>query len=74
MDAVSTIVNRPGEAFVLDMASDPRSIFGGLLAGCISDEYDRPGKVLAEGALLMVLGAFCSVATTYLLSLAGFLV
>ena len=57
------------------MAPDPMSTFGGLLAGCISDEYAKPEKrVLAEGAVLMILGACCSVATTYLLSMVGFFV
>jgi len=56
------------------MPPDPGSTFGGLLAGCISDEYEkRDRKLLAEGVLLLLLGACCSVVTTYALSLAGFL-
>lgn len=57
------------------MPRDPGTTFGGLMAGCISDEYEkRDRKLLAEGALFVLLGAVCSVATTYALSLAGFLV
>ncbi len=57
------------------MSQDPGSIFGGLLAGCISDEYEKQErKVLAEGVLFLILGAVSSVATTYMLSLAGLLV
>ena len=57
------------------MPPDPGTTFGGLLAGCISDHYDEPEKkVLAEGVLFLLLGAVCSVATTYVLSLAGLLV
>ncbi len=54
------------------MPQDPGSIFGGLLAGCIRDDYlkeDR--KTLAEGVMFLIFGAVSSVLTTYLLSLAG---
>ena len=57
------------------MPPDPGSTFGGLIAGCFSDEYVREDrKALAEGVLFLILGAVCSVATTYALSLAGLLV
>jgi hypothetical protein len=57
------------------MPQDPGSTFGGLLAGCIRDDYVKEDrKMLAEGVLFMLLGAVCSVATTYALSLAGLLV
>jgi len=54
------------------LPQDPGSIFGGLLAGCIRDEYlKEERKMLAEGVLFVILGACTSVLTTYLLSLAG---
>jgi hypothetical protein len=57
------------------MPQDPSSTFGGLLAGCIRDDYVKEDrKILAEGVIFLLLGAVCSVATTYALSLAGFLV
>lgn len=57
------------------MSQDPGSIFGGLLAGCISDDYvRRDKKMIAEGAAFLLLGACSSVATTYALSIAGILV
>jgi hypothetical protein len=47
-------------------------LFGGLLAACIRDDYVKEnGKILAEGVLFVVLGACSSLATTYVLSLAG---
>ena len=56
------------------MSQDPGSTFGGLLAGCISDEYPEPEKrAVLEGVAFVLLGAASSVATTYLLSLAGIL-
>jgi hypothetical protein len=56
------------------MPRDPGSIFGGLLSRCISDEYhQQERKILAEGVVFLVVGAFSSVATTYLLSMAGIL-
>lgn len=58
----------------LDMPPDPGSTFGGLLLGCIRDDYlkeDR--KTIAEGVIFLLFGAVCSVVTTYLLSLAGLL-
>lgn len=75
MDPFSTTVNRPGRQFLRqELPQDPGTLFGSLLAGCIRDEYlkdDR--KVLAEGVIFLILGACSSVATTYLLSLAGVL-
>ncbi len=57
------------------MSEDPSSIFGSLMLGCIRDEYAHDDKgVLVEGAVFLVLGVFASVATTYLLSLAGIFV
>jgi len=54
------------------LPQDPGSIFGGLLAGCIRDDYLKEDKkMLAEGVLFLVFGACSSVLTTYLLSLAG---
>jgi len=55
------------------LSQDPGSTFGGLLAGCIRDDYvKQERKILAEGIIFLILGAASSVATTYLLSLAGF--
>jgi hypothetical protein len=57
------------------MPRDPGTIFGGLLAACIRDDYVKEDKkVWAEGVLFVVLGACSSVITTYFLSLAGILV
>jgi len=57
------------------MSQDPGSYFGGLLMKCIRDDYLKEDKkVLAEGVVLLILGASSSVATTYLLSLAGIFV
>ena len=57
------------------MSKDPGSTFGRLLAGCIRDDYVKQERqILAEGVLFLVLGAVSSVATTYVLSLAGILV
>ena len=56
------------------MPQEPGTIFGGLLAGCISDDYIKPDKkMIAEGVVFLILGAFSSVATTYLLSMVGIL-
>lgn len=55
------------------MSKDPGSLFGNLTSVCIRDSFPDEGRVLAEGVLLLVLGACSSVATTYLLSLAGLL-
>ena len=76
MDRISTIVNRPEGPFQRsEMPQDPGSTFGGLLLGCISDAYQKQDrKTLAEGVLFMIFGVACSVATTYALSMAGFLV
>ncbi|MDA4124586.1 MAG: hypothetical protein OK438_03945 [Thaumarchaeota archaeon] len=57
------------------MSQDPASIFGGLMLGCIRDRYVGEGRrVLVEGAVSLALGLCASVATTYLLSLAGIFV
>lgn len=56
------------------MPQDPASIFGGLLARCISDESVEPEKKLLESVFFLLLGTICSVATTYALSAAGLLV
>jgi hypothetical protein len=56
------------------MAKDPMSSFGNLMLGCISDDYIRQERrVVLEGVLFLVLGVCASLATTYLLSLAGVL-
>ena len=56
------------------MPQDPGSTFGGLTSGCINDNYEEQDrKVIAEGVLFMVLGVVCSIATTYVLAWAGFL-
>jgi hypothetical protein len=58
-----------------ELPQDPGSTFGGLLAGCISDDYVKEERrVITEGVLFLILGACSSVATTYLLSLAGIFV
>jgi len=50
------------------------SSFGGLMLGCISDEYTRHEKgTFWESVLFLALGVCTSVVTTYLLSLAGIL-
>ena len=57
------------------MPRDPGSIFGGLLAACIRDDYVKEDrKMIAEGVVFLILGALSSVLTTYILSLAGILV
>ena len=56
------------------MPRDPSSTFGRLLAGCISDAYQKRDRKTLEGVLFMMAGVACSVATTYALSLAGLLV
>jgi hypothetical protein len=40
---------------------------------CVSDEYLKDKKILAEGVLFVILGAASSFVTTYLLSAAGIL-
>ena len=56
----------------MELSRDPGSTFGGLLAGCIRDDYVKDEKrVLTEGVVFLILGAISSVATTYLLSVAG---
>ncbi len=57
------------------MPPDPGVVFGNLLSGCIRDvwvEQDRMAVV--EGVMFLILGAASSVATTYLLSMAGIFV
>lgn len=55
-----------------DLSGDPGSIFGGLFSACIRDSYVKEDrKLVAEGAAFLLLGALCSIATTYVLSLAG---
>lgn len=57
------------------MTRDPGSLFGGLFSVCIRDDYVKEDrKIMAEGVLFLIFGALSSVATTYLLSLAGILV
>ena len=57
------------------MARDPMSTFGNLMLGCISDEYKPKERAVAiEGVVFLALGVCASVATTYLLSLAGIFV
>jgi hypothetical protein len=75
IDLSSTTVNRTSALFrSTELPQDPGTIFGGLLAGCIRDDYVKEDrKTAAEGVLFLLLGACCSVATTYVLSLAGFL-
>jgi hypothetical protein len=56
------------------MAKDPMSSFGKLMLRCISDEYvQQEMTVVLEGILFLALGVCASLATTYLLSLAGIL-
>ncbi|HKT21024.1 MAG TPA: hypothetical protein VJR06_00165 [Nitrososphaerales archaeon] len=55
------------------MPQGPGSIFGGLLSVCVSDNYVKDKKLLAEGVLFLALGAVSSVVTTYILSSAGLL-
>ena len=56
------------------MPKDPISSFGNLMLGCISDDYTRQDRGVAlESVLFLALGVCASVATTYLLSLAGIL-
>jgi len=57
------------------LPQDPGSTFGGLLAGCIRDDYLKEDRrMVTEGVLFVILGACSSVFTTYILSLAGILV
>jgi hypothetical protein len=57
------------------MSQDPSSTFGGLMLGCIRDKYvGESKKVLLESAASLVLGLCTSVATAYVLSLAGIFV
>jgi hypothetical protein len=75
MTSPQSLIDLKGVFRTPEMSQDPSSTFGGLLAGCISDAYQKQDrKTLAEGVLFMILGAACSVITTYVLSLAGVLV
>jgi len=57
------------------MTPDPGKMFGNLLRSCISDRYEKSrGGIAAEDILFLALGLGSSIATTYLLSLAGILV
>jgi hypothetical protein len=72
IDLLSTTVNRPEPWFQFGLPPDPGSIFGGLLAGCIRDDYLKDdNRFVAESALFLVLGAVSSLVTTYLLSAVG---
>ena len=55
------------------MSQDPASVFGNLVMRCISETYKEKSKALTEGVVVAVLGFLSSVATTYLLGLAGVL-
>ena len=56
------------------MPPEPGVIFGRLLFGCIRDQYTKDdSRIGSEGVLFMVMGMVSSVATTYLLSMAGVL-
>jgi hypothetical protein len=70
-----SLISLKGRSWNLRLPQDPGSTFGGLLLGCIRDEWLKDDKkVLAEGVIFLLLGAVSSVATGYLLSLAGILV
>ena len=57
------------------MTPDPGKMFGNLLRSCISDRYEKSrGGIAAEDIVFLALGLGSSMATTYLLSLAGILV
>jgi len=72
IDRLSTTVNRRGADFEGLLPQDPGSIFGGLLAGCIRDDYLKDdNRFVAESAFFLVLGAVSSIVTTYLLSVVG---
>jgi len=69
IDRLSTTVNRREAGFEVLLPQDPGSIFGGLLAGCIRDDYLKDdNRFVAESAFFLVLGAVSSIVTTYLLS------
>ncbi len=56
------------------MPPDPVAVFGRLLFGCIRDVYLKDdSKVGPEGVLFLAMGVISSLATTYLLSMAGVL-
>jgi hypothetical protein len=50
------------------------SFFGGLLRGCIRDDYVEDGNAVRDSVLFTLLGMGCSVLTVYLLSTLGFFV
>jgi len=53
------------------LSQDPGVVFGGLLSGCIRDDYAADRRRLArDGLIVMVLGVGSSFLTTYLLSFA----
>jgi hypothetical protein len=57
------------------LPQDPGTLFGGLFAKCIRDEYIKEDRrVLVEGFLFLIFGACSSILTTYFLSLAGIFV
>jgi sugar phosphate permease len=57
------------------MPKDPLSIFGSLLAACISDAYRTQDRgIMVEGVVFLAFGAAASLATTWLLSSFGLLV
>jgi hypothetical protein len=56
------------------LTRDPMSSFGNLMLRCISDEYaHKEIGVVLESVVFLALGVCASIATTYLLSLAGIL-
>lgn len=57
------------------MSRDPASTFGNLMLGCIRDRYLEEDRMeVIQGAAALGLGLAASLATTYLLSMAGFFV
>jgi hypothetical protein len=56
---------------VLGLTPDPITLFGGLLGRCIRDSFAKERSVLLEDGIFLIVGAFSSFATVYLLSLAG---
>jgi hypothetical protein len=56
------------------MGKDPLSMFGGLTKVCIREDYEEDRRALAEGVVLMALGAASSVLTAYVLASLGLLV
>ncbi len=57
-----------------DLPPEPGVVFGRLLLGCIRDRYAKDDSKLGpEGVLFLAMGMISSLATTYLLSMAGVL-